>query len=258
MISEAWRPVADALDRTHAAGRSVRLWLRDDDAVTATGGLDRLADLCASVAMPVLLAVIPARADEELAAWLADRPDVTPCQHGFAHTNHAAPGSKAVELGGERPLDEVLDELRQGRERLRSLVGPRLSAILVPPWNRIDEAVIPHLQALGFDALSTFGPASPPRPQAGEDLPLSRLNCDLDIIDWRRGRVGRRAENLAGTLSGLIDEASGSRRPIGLLTHHLVHDATAWTVLGEVLALCAAHPAVTLASAADLLRQRDV
>ena len=52
-----------------------------------------------------------------------------------------------------------------------------MTDILVPPWNRVGETVLPHLPGRGFGALSTFHPGPPPIP--GLDL----LHCDLDIID---------------------------------------------------------------------------
>ena len=242
MTASAWKPVVEALDRARDAGRTIEVWLRDDDAVAVTSALDRLADLCLTFGMPVLLATIPAHAEQHLAPWIADHAAVTPCQHGFAHVNHAAPGSKACELGGTRDIAAVVDELARGRDRLRSLFGPRLSDILAPPWNRIAPAVIPHLPALGFSALSAFGP---PPPAAEAVLP--RLNCDLDIVDWRRDRVGREPQDVALRLAELIDAGDG--RPIGLLTHHLAHDATAWGVLEEMLALLHGHPAAAFIAA---------
>ena len=43
-------------------------------------------------------------------------------------------------------------------ELLETLFGARLEKVLVPPWNRIDEALLPRLPAVGFSGLSTYGP----------------------------------------------------------------------------------------------------
>ncbi|HEX4766099.1 MAG TPA: polysaccharide deacetylase [Lichenihabitans sp.] len=247
MTTPAWRPVVDALERAHGAGRTIEIWLRDDDAVAATGALGRLADLCVSFSMPILLAIIPARAEQDLAPWIADHVAVTPCQHGFAHINHAALGAKACELGGARDIAAVIEDLRRGRDRLRSLLGSRLADVLVPPWNRIAPAVIPHLPDLGFVALSAFGPPPP-----AVEAMLPRLNCDLDIVDWRRHRTGREPDDVAAKLAELIEAGHG--RPIGLLTHHLAHDATAWAVLEEMLGTLRCHPAAAFV-APDIRRR---
>ena len=184
-MNAAWQAVETELDRARDVGRTVRVWLRDDDAVTVTSGLEELRELCSAFALPVLLAVIPAGVAADLGTWIAHTPSFTPCQHGFSHANHAATGQRACELGGGRPLRVILDDLMRGRRILQATFAGRLSNILVPPWNRIDPAVPALLPDLGFEALSTFGP--PP----AETQSIVRLNADLDIIDWRQGRVGR-------------------------------------------------------------------
>ena len=100
-----------------------------------------------------------------------------------------------------------------------------MAPVLVPPWNRIDATLIPHLKALGFDALSTFG-----LPKPG---PLRMINPTVDIIDWHGTRGCREPAALIGEIvvaarRGLADP---SHPPIGILTHHLVHDEAAWTFL---------------------------
>ena len=290
-MTEAWATVEAELDRAFEAGRRLRIWLRDDDCVAVTPALERLASLCHRFDLAILLAVIPELAEPGLAEWIAAHPAVTPCQHGFAHRNHAAPGERARELGG-RPVEAVLDDLARGRAILQALFGDRLSDILVPPWNRIDADLVSWLPGLGYSALSTFGP---PQPDA-----VRHLNCDLDIIDWRNGRVGRPIDDLLRKLAGLIGRGPPSSWPglsrpptpsggakaseqdagvlgrrvgvggrdkpghdedaardiptIGILTHHLAHDATAWAALEEMLERLRAHPAVVFTDAATLLR----
>ena len=238
----SWAAVTAALDRAQDAGQPIRVWLRDDDAVSVTPALARLRELCTAYELPVLLAVIPAGADDALGHWVAETPAVHPCQHGYAHTNHAAAGRRACELGGDRPAATVMADLAAGRRRLQALFGARLSDILVPPWNRIDPGLIPHLPGLGFSALSVFGP--PPDEPDG----IARLNADLDIIDWRNGRVGRTEDDLAGKLAALIAAHRPLSRPIGLLTHHLAHDAQAWRGLEVMVSMLSLHPAVTFGS----------
>ncbi len=242
MIDDLWCPGRDALDRAHAAGRRIDVWLRDDDCVAPTTALERLASLCGGAGLPILLAVIPAPAQDALAPWIAAHPAVTPCQHGFAHADHAPPGERARELGG-RPVETVLGELERGRAKLRGVFGPALCDVLVPPWNRIDADVIPRLPGLGFSALSCFAPTP-------DTSPIPRLDSDLDIVDWRGGRVGRPLDDLARKLAGIV--ARGDR--LGILTHHLAHDAAAWDALGALLDRLAAHPAVRFTDAAALLK----
>lgn len=242
-MDDVWAPVGAALERAAAGGRTVEIWLRDDDAVTATGALERLARLASDAEMPVLLAVIPGSADRHLARFVATEPLLTPTQHGFTHTNHAGLDARACELGGQRAPAVVLDDLVRGRERMRDLFHGAHTDILVPPWNRIAPELLPHLPSLGFGALSTF--ADLHAGTAGLDV----VNCHLDIIDWRNGRVGHRENKLVGRLAILIDSGA----PVGLLTHHLAHDAAAWQFLERALPYLAARPEVRFTSA-DRLR----
>jgi hypothetical protein len=244
MTDDHWSQAADALDHLHAAGRRIDVWLRDDDCVSVTPALERLVSLCGAVELPILLAVIPTTAEETLAPWLRAHPGVTPCQHGFAHANYAPQGEKAREIGG-RLVATVLDELARGRTRLQSIFGAALSDVLVPPWNRIDAEVIPHLPGLGFSALSCFAPTPP-------TSPIARLDSDLDIVDWRGGRVGRSLDDLARKIAGIVERQDR----LGILTHHLAHDEVAWINLGEMLNRLAEHPAVRWTAAAGLLNSR--
>lgn len=242
MSEAAWDRLGEALD----AGPPVRVWLRDDDAVDATPALDRLGGHCADAGLPLLLAVIPAGATSALGAWTRRHPLVAPCQHGIAHRNHAPPGARACELGGERSDAVVLAELARAAASMDRVFGAEgWRRILVPPWNRIRDSLVPHLPAAGYRGLSTFssGGAQPSGPGP------KRIDCDLDIIDWRNGRRGRSAADLCTRLAGLLPSARASDRAIGLLTHHLAHDAACWDFLDRLLPMLARHPAVGFTAA---------
>jgi hypothetical protein len=119
----------------------------------------------------------------------------------------------------------VLSELRQGLEKLAALFGPTAAPVLVPPWNRIDRALVPHLPGLGLTGLSVFG-----KPFTA---PVAIVNSTVDIIDWHgtrgcRDHAAITDEILAALRSGFDNPAEP---PIGLLTHHLVHDGAAWAFL---------------------------
>src|SRR5271170_1486794 len=84
-----WTDLADELDRWGEKGRIATLWWRDDDAAAPSRRLDSL--LATAGEVPVALAVIPALADQALAARL-DRSVKTPVrvlQHGWRHLDHA-------------------------------------------------------------------------------------------------------------------------------------------------------------------------
>ncbi len=244
-MTTAFAPLIAALDARAARGETARFWLRDDDAVEPTPALDRLIGLTADHAVPCLLAVIPAHSGARLATRLDGAPHVSVAQHGWSHMNHAAPTAKKCELGADRPLPEVLSELAAGMTRLRSWHGPRFLPILVPPWNRIAPAVADALGALGFQALSVFGPEKTGR--------IPRLNTQIDLIDWHGNRGGRDPAALVADLLAALDAGLPD---IGLLTHHLVHDAAAWRFVADLLGHTSRHPACQWHGAQNLLHDR--
>lgn len=231
------------------AGLSFKLWLRDDDAVAVTPALERLLALSVTYHVPILLAVIPVFAEKALARKLVEFPLVTPCQHGFSHHNHANPGMRPIEFGG-RPIPEMVADLSAGRRRLQDVFDKPLPPILVPPWNRIDPDLPALLPGLGFTTLSTFGAN-----QFSQHRALSEHNCHVDIVAWREGRKG--FENVMGQLIVAMEKARlEGGRAVGLLTHHLVHDAAAWSVLEKLCAIMAREDDVVFADIRDLLPLR--
>ncbi|MFX9123728.1 hypothetical protein ABTN41_19840, partial [Acinetobacter baumannii] len=61
------------------------------------------------------------------------------------------------------------------------------------------------------------------------------------------------AETLVGELrlrrKGYVDRTA----PVGLLLHHLIHDAAIWSVVDELLAVVRAHPAALFPKLAALM-----
>jgi hypothetical protein len=239
------RAFHDALRAAGDRGHPAAFWLRDDDATVPSAPLDRLLDMTGRHEVPVALAVIPAGSGQALADRLAGEASVTVVVHGWAHRNHAGPDEKKQELGVHRPVATVLDELARGLRHLQGLHGAQAAPVLVPPWNRIHDGVVQGLPGIGYAALSVFGPEKP--------APLRVLNTHVDLIDWRG--TGR-----AKDLGSLLDEIAVALRrdaPLGLLTHHLVHDPGAWDVLDRVLALTADEPHVVWAALPALLGPRQ-
>ncbi|KQW33601.1 MULTISPECIES: polysaccharide deacetylase family protein [unclassified Ensifer] len=252
-VDADWHLLVDELDRAHVRGRKVDFWLRDDDATEPSAPLDRLLSLAASHAVPVTLAVPPAPATEALARRLAGLADVCVTVHGWAHRNHAPPGEKKQELGAHRPHVMILDELRCGVERLQTLFPEHFIPMLVPPWNRIDPALLQRLPEAGFAALSVFGPEKP--------SPFPLVNTHVDVMDWRGTRGCRdhgiiiadivsRTRQVSGDIEGKEHQ---SGRTVGLLTHHLVHDEAVWDFLEKLFTVTAGHPGCQWRQAKDII-----
>ncbi|MGU3329712.1 glycosyltransferase [Methylobacterium mesophilicum] len=226
----------EALDEAAASSRRVRFWWRDDDVVAATPALDRLIALAEAHDAPLLLAAIPSGIEPSLGVRLASAKAVRVAVHGLAHHDHAPPGEKAAEFGPHRPLDaRVADAaagLRIARERLPEAL---LLPVFVPPWNRFAPDLAAALPGLGYRGLSAVpGPAIPG---------LVRADATLDPIDWRGTRSVRDPDDLLRDLAAGI--ARDPSRPVGLLTHHRVHDAAIWAFVADLLAVLRDHPAVT-------------
>lgn len=239
-----WQALGRELDHWSASGRTIGLWLRDDDAVSPSPALDRLSKLAERFAAPVLLAIIPLLAAPTLATALRGMPLLRPCQHGAAHRNHAPAGGKKSEFGAERAAADVDADIAQGRQRLNELLGDAVLPIFVPPWNRIARSHAARLAAIGFAGLSCFRDY-----RLGTDCGLRLLNTHVDIMDWHGGRVGRPTTDILEELVAMLaakrqDEAGNVE--MGLLLHHRDHDETAWSALADILSAAAAHPAVRM------------
>ncbi|TXM75214.1 glycosyl transferase family 28 [Methylobacterium sp. WL12] len=237
------------LDDGGENGRAVSIWWRDDDAVAATPALDRLLALAESVAAPLLVAAIPAGVAPSLGARLADTERVSLAVHGLAHANHAAPGGKPSEFGADRSLPVVIADAAEGLRLARDrLPADRLLPVFVPPWNRLAPDLAAALPALGYRGLSSVPASAVPG--------LVRADVMLDPIDWRGTRSLVDPERLVDTLCRAItEEASG---PIGLLTHHLAHDAAIWDFLDALMALLARHEAVAIRDPRQLFQPSAV
>lgn len=243
---DIWQPLATELARWRQAGRTADFWLRDDDAFEPSAALDRLLAMTAFHTVPVALAVIPAFTGAPLADRLARENHVTVAVHGWSHENHAPQDEKKQELGRHRPRETVLAELSEGRLRLERLHAGRFTPLLVPPWNRIDADLLPHLAGIGFSALSVFGAQKPG--------PIRLLNSTVDIMDWRGGRGGRDHSALVGEIVAQLEAAfRGEGVPVGLLGHHLVQDEVAWTFLERLFEVTAASGACRWRSLGELL-----
>jgi peptidoglycan/xylan/chitin deacetylase (PgdA/CDA1 family) len=238
--ADLFAPLVAELDIWADRGRTATFWWRDDDAVCATPALDRLRRIVEDI--PVGLAVIPAMVDASLLQTLDRWPAAEILCHGFAHRNWAPPGRKKCELGADRAATEVLAEVGRGRELLAGLFGKRLLPVQVPPWNRIDPGLVPHLAALGWLGLSTFGDRS----SSGLDAGLIAVNTHVDIMGWsdRRGLAVQRVVAIAvERLQNRRSRAVDQDEPIGILSHHLAHDAAAWDSCIGLAATVSAHRA---------------
>jgi hypothetical protein len=239
------------LDRWGAAGRTARLWLRDDDAVRPTPALEALIDRVRAHDAPCLVAVIPALASTALAGRLSQEPLLRVAMHGIVHANHAPEGRKTEETPAELGPARIRDGLAAARARLTAMFGPCAGDWYVPPWNRIGCEAAALLPSLGFRSLSAYGPTP-----LALSTALRQLNTHVDLMDWRGGRIGRPTEAVAADLAAALALARADGwRPVGVLAHHLVHDAAAWRTLDALLDAVSRHPAAEWRDAEALVAE---
>ena len=237
-----WGDLERELEAWGGSGQVATLWWRDDDAVEATPALKTLFATCTG---PLALAVIPAGLQDGLAAVVGGAAGVAVLQHGFAHVNHGRGGERKSEFPDSRDRAVMQSELAEGRRRLTSAFGTRALPVLTPPWNRLGDATLGELKALGFSAVSRYLPR-----RSREIAGLRQVNTHVDVIDWQGGRgfvgesmaLGLFADHLAARRAGRID----ADEPTGLLTHHLVHDPATWRFLEKLRDFLAKQPAARL------------
>jgi len=246
MIGASWPDLIDELDRWHAVGRMATLWWRDDDAVAPTLQLHRLMSVAQGV--PIALAVIPAPAEEALAAWVArytgslSQAPFVILQHGWRHVTHAGHGKKS-EFPADRPNNEVDRDISAGRMRLRELFGTLALPVLVPPWNRFDNSHLSLMSGCGVSAISCIAPRRTARAAPG----IVAVNVHVDLVGWKNGLrfIG---EEMA--LGGLVWHLRARRlgevcadEPTGILSHHLVQDDATYVFLKRLVEVTTGHTA---------------
>ncbi|HTZ76446.1 MAG TPA: polysaccharide deacetylase family protein [Stellaceae bacterium] len=234
-----WEDLERELDLWHRQGRKAVFWWRDDDARTESAALDRLLALSDRLAMPLGLAVIPVGAEPSLARRLARSRRVRALQHGFDHSDHAPAGRPKSELSATRSPEEVRRQLEDGRSRLAALFGERFLPVLVPPFNEMSPHLAAAVRAAGYGFVSVYGDFP--------GLAVASRNIHLDIIDWPTGEAAAVAVNVRRAIAALRLRRYGilpAEAPIGVVSHHLVHDAAIWSLAEELLGRLVRHPAV--------------
>lgn len=214
------------------------------------------------------------------------RPEVVILQHGWKHQNHAVGGAKKCEYPASRDPQVCLAELSIGQTRLRTLFGSRFLPVLVPPWNRFASDLIPSLATHGFTGISG-GPSGFPHSNGASNdggALLLQAHTTIDPVDWARRR--NPASNSTGLrpVTSILDDIitpleaalapqtpappfpqtalpkiqipqAPLLQPLGILTHHLIHDDALWSFLDQLFLQLTRHPAVRFVSARSLFQK---
>ena len=202
---------------------------RDDDASAPTPALDRLIELAG--ARPLALAVIPNGDLNALAARLAKTSLISVGQHGVDHIARSARNGARSEYSDNATTADLARAI--GAARASMIAAGLEPSFYTPPWNAVQPDLAKALKAVGLTRLSA-GAEAPP----GSDLDYQ--SSDVDILRWSGGPRFRGGWKVLSTLNSTLKRRRTSPnpcRPIGLLTHHLDHDETAWAFLAWLLPL---------------------
>jgi hypothetical protein len=251
------------LDRWQANGLIAKFWWRDDDAQFDNDAFKRLTDLAGSESLPLVLAVSPMLMPDRFVARLNGLRDVSVAAHGYRHINHATAPLKG-EFGPDRPLEVMRREIEELAGEFAVRFPDRGIAMFVPPWHGLDSRLISDLARVGFKVLSMFesrvsrglGLAAAQLKTIGLALPrrsiklrrrsIERLDCSVSLLNYEGPNITGNPRSLEKVLRALWARRLGFlpvEQPIGILTHHLLHDEDAWAYLSQILMVTARHPA---------------
>ncbi len=196
------------------------MWWRDDDAREPTWQLDRLME--SRRELPLTLAVIPDVDPTPLANRLSSVAGVTIAQHGIHHTNHLPSGGPRSEFPQDATQAAINGAVAAGRARLVAAGLPPL--IFVPPWNEASDRLIEAIKAAKYD---TYSVGITGKAHDG----LKHIGAQVDILRWKGEPKFRGKYRILNALRRQLEARRGMgafEEPIGILTHHLVHDPEAW------------------------------
>jgi len=266
LSTNAWHEVRRELSLWEAARLKARVWLRDDDAIRFTPALRRLEALAVRHGIQIGLAVIPGLAEPDIVEYVHDHQSAFhPMCHGWMHEAHSGIGFG--EFGSNRTLQALRVDAVRALKRFQTLFGDQ-RPIFVPPFGRLDSGFLPELLRIGFAGISNkpalrqcrlarlHGALSwLPQGMTGLAPPPGLLDVHVDPVDWERSTA------LADTAVAMrfVGELRLRRKgyvridaPIGILTHHLVHDEAIWSRVAQLLDVLSVSPAVTFRQAARL------
>ena len=210
-----------------ARGLTPRLWWRDDDACAPSVALNTLIGMAND--RPLALAVIPSGDSlKALADWLSAS-NLSVGQHGIDHVNRSA-----GEVNSEYPADVSVAQMARaiGEGRSRLLAAGMTPIFYTPPWNAVQPVLAEALRDLDFRILCAGAVL------AGSNAGLVYIATDVDLIRWKGQPRFRGAWKVLLALRKALKarrRSGAMERPIGLLTHHLDHDAATWRFLSWLL-----------------------
>jgi len=269
MVAEPWNDVSRELGRWADLGLRTSFWIRDDDASEMTAALARLRGVAQQHDINIGLAVIPGKIQRSLLDALAASTRMFyPMCHGWMHADYGTPG-KPEEFGSRRPFAALRSDATLAYRTFSDHFG-KTDVIFVPPYNRIAAQLVQALPDIGFAAVSAWPGFHErailrldsrlpwmPAVKMRRHVSIPRLDVHVDVIDWKRG-TARDAVSVAAQVVGQLRLRRRGylpvNYPIGILTHHLVHDEPIWALCDDLLSFFKAQDTVDFVAAGSLLK----
>ncbi len=206
------------------------MWLlfRDDDLGWQPKAFSRLLTLFARYDQKINAAAIPSLMSEDIVresipySYQA-APYLQVVTHGYRHENYQKIGKKS-EYGSDRDSEEVLTELRIGREKLKETFENYFPCF-VPPWNRMADAHLPLLKQSGYLMLSR-DESKEPRAAA----PVPEFNVTIDLHTSKKLKPS--SKDLFRTLAAKYE---AGEEFTGIMLHHSVMTEEDFEVLESLL-----------------------
>ena len=232
-LETGYQRLESEINRLETENKRVEIWWRDDDLESPSHSLENMISVSDDINLAPLLAVIPARASNQLVKLL-NQCNLNIAMHGLHHYDYEPSTRKKAEFGSFRPIEVQWRDLKTGTRQLEQLFGDLFLKCFVPPWNRINNKLTKSLPSFGISSLSTFASSSKATPVPG----LLQINTHVDVIDWKEKKrfIGAEllADKIAAELQNRRTKTIGAAEPIGLLTHHLIMSTDDWKEFQEV------------------------
>jgi len=126
----------------------VDVFLRDDDVCDITQDFLVFHKLTASLDIPILYAVIPAKLTQTMEDFIRKH-DLPIAQQGWTHTNHGS--YPQYEFGISRSEQQQREDIQNGYKHLQNQLPDHFLKIFVPPFHGYNETTLNIIQQMGME-----------------------------------------------------------------------------------------------------------
>lgn len=245
--SQPMNELESALAKLKTSERTLNVFFRNDDVDADEPTLRQLIYTFWKLKTPLNLEVIPGRLTENCVALLKkyDRSQFELHQHGWRHINHEIAGRKC-EFGFSRSYEQQFNDIARGKQRMDEAFGQSWSRVFTPPWNRCMEETHHVLDQLDFEGLSKDS-SKPPI----TGYKFREISITLDLYSWKIEPAMKLPESIFSELARQVDELDR----IGIMLHHKVMDAAAFTFLERLIEAFSNCPSVRFHTLQTLLHE---